>query len=72
MPDVEYGARRQHTSTSMNIRFERRRVLEDTRRRGLLYGLLGVLTLAGVGNRDDGTGHGRTDYGARLELIYKF
>jgi len=46
--------------------------LEDTRRRGLLYGLLGVLTLAGVGNRDDGTGHGRTDYGARLELIYKF
>jgi hypothetical protein len=46
--------------------------LEDTRRRGLLYGLLGVLTLAGVGNSNDGSGRGRTDYGARLELIYKF
>jgi hypothetical protein len=46
--------------------------LEDTRRRGLLYGLQGLLTLAAVGNRDDGTGHGRSDYGARLELIYKF
>lgn len=46
--------------------------LEDTRRRGLLYGLLGVLTLAGVENRNDGLGHSRGDYGARLELIYKF
>ena len=46
--------------------------LDDTRRRGLLYGLQGVLTLAAVGNRDDGAGHGRADYGARLELIYKF
>ena len=45
--------------------------LEDTRRRGVLYGLQALLTLAAVGNRNDGTGHGRTDYGARLELIYK-
>lgn len=46
--------------------------LEDTRRRGLLYGLLAVLTLAGVDNRNDERGQGRGDYGARLELIYKF
>ena len=46
--------------------------LQDVNRRGLLYGLLGVLTLVGVENRNDQFGRSRADYGARLEMIYKF
>jgi len=45
--------------------------LEDTRRRGLLYGALARLTLIGVHNTNAEGGEPR-DYGARLELIYKF
>lgn len=46
--------------------------LEETKRRGLLYGLLARLTLIGVRNQNNRFDKNRDDYGGRLELIYRF
>ncbi len=46
--------------------------LEETKRRGLLYGLLARLTLIEVHNQNNEFRKKKDDYGGRLELIYRF
>ncbi len=46
--------------------------LQETQRRGILYGALAILTLIAVRNQNNGFNANRDDLGGRLELIYRF